>query len=80
MDRLIEALGHLDPPHCPNCRITTRWFRSELVRDTPESIIAHLFVCSNCKRAQRSDTKFTPMRVPPDKLASPRFRVLTGGR
>ena len=61
-------------------RITMRWFRSELVRDTAPETIAHLFICPNCKRAQRSDTKFTPMRGPPDKLASPRFRVLTGGR
>lgn len=48
-----NALGHLELPGCPNCRITMRWFRSELVRDTPESIIAHLFVCPNCRRAQR---------------------------
>lgn len=47
-----------------------RWFRSELVRDNTEETIAHLFVCPNCKRAERSDTKFTPMRGSPDKLAS----------
>jgi hypothetical protein len=33
MDQLKKALGQLDPPHCPNCCITMRWFRSQLVRD-----------------------------------------------
>ncbi|QOZ67179.1 hypothetical protein SAMN05192541_1263 [Bradyrhizobium arachidis] len=80
MDRLKNALGQLEAPDCPNCRITMRWFRSELVRDTPDPLIAHLFLCPNCKRAQRTDTTFTPARVPPDKLAAPRFRVIAGGR
>ena len=80
MDLLKKATGQLEPPECPNCRVTMRWFRSELVRDTPEPILAHLFVCPNCKRAHRNDTKFNLVRVPPDKPAAPRFRVVTGGR
>jgi hypothetical protein len=80
MDQLKKAIGQLYPPQCPNCRITMRWFRSELVRDTPEPMIAHLFVCPNCKRAQRSDAKFTAIRIPPDKLASPQLRLVRGSR
>ncbi|WP_407188550.1 hypothetical protein [Bradyrhizobium centrosematis] len=74
MERLKEALGQLDVPHCPNCRVATRWFRSELLRDLAQPIIAHLFVCPNCKRAQRTETIFTPAHVPPDKVAAPVFR------
>ena len=77
MERLKESLGHLDVPHCPNCRISMRWFRSELVRDRPQPIIAHLFLCPNCKRAQRTDTQFTPVHVPPDKSAAPHLRRRT---
>ncbi|MET4277486.1 glutaredoxin [Bradyrhizobium sp. F1.2.2] len=80
MDLLKKAMGQLEPPECPNCRVTMRWFRSELVRGKEEEIIAHLFVCPHCKRAQRNDTKFNPVRVPPDKLAARRFHVVTGGR
>ncbi|QOZ65911.1 hypothetical protein WN72_05385 [Bradyrhizobium arachidis] len=80
MDRLKKALGHLEAQDCPNCRITMRWFRSELVPDTPDPLIAHLFLCPNCKRVQRTDTKLTPVRVPPDKQSAPRFRVIAGGR
>lgn len=42
MERLKKALGHPEAPDCPNCRFTMRWFRSELVRDTPEPLVAHL--------------------------------------
>jgi len=77
MDQLKKTMAQLDPPHCPNCRIIMRWLRSEQVRE--ERITAHLFVCPNCKRAQRSDTKFKAIRVPSDKLASPQFRVERGG-
>lgn len=80
MDLLKKALGDLEAPICPNCHLNMRWFRSELVRDTPPAIIAHLFVCPNCKRAQRTDTKLTSPPVPPDKLAAPRFRVIAGGK
>lgn len=80
MDRLTNALVDLETPICPNCHINMRWFRSELVRDTAPAIIAHLFVCPNCNRAQRIDTKLTSLPVPPDKLAAPRFRVIAGGR
>lgn len=80
MDRQKEALGQFEHPDCANCHTPMRWFRSDLVRDTLEPIIAHLFVCPNCKRAQRSDTALTAVRGPPDKLAIPRFRVLRGGK
>ena len=59
MDRLKDAAEHLEAPDCPNCRIAMRWFRSELVRDSGVSMIAHLFICPNCKRARRIDTKST---------------------
>lgn len=65
MEPLKKALG----------RITTRWFRSELVRETPEPTIAHLFVCPHCKRTERTGTKFTPVDVPPNELAAPPFGV-----
>lgn len=78
MDRLRRALGQLEVPVCPNCHIDMRWFRSELVRDNPRPIIAHLFVCPNCKRAQRQDSKVTPDRVNPGKLSSQRLRVVGG--
>jgi len=80
MKRLKDSLGQLDNPSCPNCDIDMKWFRSELVRDNPTTIIAHLFVCPNCKRAHRLDTDFTPVSVPPNKLGDPRFRVIDGGR
>ncbi|MGY4626406.1 hypothetical protein ACVWY3_004162 [Bradyrhizobium sp. USDA 4486] len=80
MNRLKDALEHLEAPVCLSCHISMSWFRSELVRDTSPAIIAHLFVCPNCKRAQRTDTKLTPVRFAPDKLAAPRFRVIAGGR
>lgn len=73
VDRLRSATEHLEAPICPACRIEMRWFRSELVRDEPNPVIAHLFVCPNCKGADRTETKFTPVRVPPDKLSAPRF-------
>jgi hypothetical protein len=66
-------MEHLEAPTCPNCHINMRWFRSELVRDEPESVIAHLFVSSNCKRSDRTETKFTPVQVVPDKLCAPFF-------
>lgn len=80
MKRLTNALGQLDAPDCPHCHVAMRWFRSELVRDEQEAIIAHLFVCPNCKRAHRVDTGFTPARVPPDELPAARFRLVRGGK
>ncbi|MGY4234974.1 uncharacterized protein YbaR (Trm112 family) [Bradyrhizobium sp. USDA 4449] len=80
MKRLKDSLAHLDNPSCPNCRIAMRWFRSELVRDNPTTMIAHLFVCPNCKRAHRRDTDFTPVIVPPDKLAGSQLQVIDGGK
>jgi len=76
MNRLKDSLGHLEAPTCPNCQIAMRWFRSELVRHEPRLMIAHLFICPNCKRAERADTKFTPVRVIPEKLSAPRFRMI----
>lgn len=64
MVQLKKAVGQLDPPCCPNCRVNMRWVRSELVRNTPKEIMAHLFVCPNCNRAQRTDTKFNPASRP----------------
>ncbi|WP_369723691.1 hypothetical protein AB8Z38_06830 [Bradyrhizobium sp. LLZ17] len=74
VDRLKDALEHLETPICLDCHVGMRWFRSELVADNPISRIAHLFVCPNCKRAERTDTKFTPAGVPPAKASAPRFR------
>lgn len=76
MDRLKHARGQFEVPICPNCQIGMRWFRSELVRDNPPTMIAHLFVCPNCKRAQRQDREISPVCVSPGKLASPRLRVV----
>ncbi|QQO15149.1 hypothetical protein JJB99_02860 [Bradyrhizobium diazoefficiens] len=73
VDRLKSATEHLEAPICPTCHIEMKWFRSELVRDEPEVLIAHLFVCPNCKRADRTETKLQPARTPPDKLSAPRF-------
>ncbi|WP_244429540.1 hypothetical protein [Bradyrhizobium genomosp. I (2014)] len=80
MKRLKNSLAEAGNPTCPNCRVDMRWFRPELVRDTPSTMIAHLFVCPNCKRAQRQDTEFAPVVVPPDKLASSRFQVVVRGK
>lgn len=80
MKRRKDSLGKVGNPACPNCRVAMRWFRSELVRDNPTTMIAHLFVCPNCKRAQRQDTDFTPVVVPPDQLAGPRFQVIDEGK
>ncbi|TWA92582.1 hypothetical protein FBZ96_11052 [Bradyrhizobium stylosanthis] len=80
MKRLKDSVGKIGSPTCPDCRVAMRWFRSELVRDNPAPMIAHLFVCPNCKRAQRQDTDFAPAVVPPDKLASPRFQIIDGGK
>ena len=78
MKQLKDSLDQLDNPSCPNCRIAMKWFRSELVRDNPKTTIAHLFVCPNCKRAQRQDTNLTPVSAPPDKQPGPRFRIIDG--
>ncbi|MDA9424550.1 hypothetical protein [Bradyrhizobium sp. CCBAU 53380] len=80
MKRLKDSLEEVGNPTCSNCRVAMRWFRSELVRDNPTMMIAHLFVCPNCTRTQRQDTDFTPVVVPADKLASPRFQVIDGGK
>lgn len=80
MKRLKDSSGEVGNPTCPNRRVATRWFRSELVRDNPTTMIAHLFVCPDCKRAQRQNTDFTPVAVSPDKLASSRFQVIDGGK
>lgn len=80
MDRLKSAVENLEPPHCPNCHVAMRWFRSELVLDAQQSIVAHLLICPNCKRAHRIDTEFTPISVPPDRRAAPLFRVVRGAR
>ena len=80
MKRLKDSLGDVGNPSCPNCRISMKRFRSELVRDNPRTMIAHLFVCHNCKSAQRQDTDFDPVVVPPDRLVSSRFQVIHGGR
>jgi hypothetical protein len=50
-----------------------RWFSSKLVRDDPEAIIEHEFVCQNCEQAERMTTKFTPIHVLPDKLSAPQI-------
>ena len=76
MERLKNSLGHLEAPVCPNCHLGMRWFRSELVQDDAQPLIAHLFVCPNCKSAQRRDSKAEPVRIPPEKLLSPRLRVV----
>ena len=73
VDRLKTATEHLEAPGCPNCLIEMRWFSSRLVSDEPVSVIEHHFICPNCKRTERAETKFMPVRVPPDKLAAPRF-------
>lgn len=73
VDRLKSATEHLEAPACPNCRIEMRWFRSELVRETPVSVVSHEFVCPHCKRAERLETKFKPVAVPPGKLSAPHF-------
>jgi len=72
VDRLKSATEHLEAPGCPNCRIEMRWFSSKLVRDDPDAVIEHEFICPNCKRAERAQTPFTPIRVLPDKLSAPR--------
>ena len=80
MNRLTDALGRLEAPDCPNCHVGMRWFRSELVRDAQEAIIAHLFVCPNCKRARCVETSLTPACVPPDELSAARLRLVKGGK
>lgn len=80
MKRLKNSLEEVGNPTCPNCRVAMRWFRSELVRDNPTTMIAHLFVCPSCTRIQRQDTDFSPVVVSPDKLASFRFQVIDGGK
>jgi len=75
VDRLKSAAEHLEAPTCPNCHIEMRWFRSELVRETPTSVIVHQFVCPHCKRTDRRETSARPVVVPPDKLSAPRFLV-----
>lgn len=72
VDRLRGAAENLEAPTCPNCLIEMRWFRSELVRDMPTTVIAHQFVCPSCERTRRVDTAFKAVVVPPDKLAGPR--------
>ena len=71
VDRLRNATEHMEAPVCPGCHVEMRWFRSELVRDAPISVIAHEFICPHCGRPGRSETKFKPAEVPPDKLAAP---------
>jgi hypothetical protein len=71
VERLKRALDELEPPICPNCLIEMKWTRSALVSaDT----IAHLFHCSNCGRTGKTETKVTPIIVPPDKLSAPKHR------
>lgn len=67
MDRLKDSLGYLEAPICPDCHVGMRWFRSELVRDDAQPLIAHLFVCPNCKRTQRQDSNVMPVCIPPEK-------------
>lgn len=73
VDRLKSATEHLEAPTCPNCHLEMKWFRSELIRENPISVISHEFVCPHCKRADRIETKFNPPVVPPYKLSAPRF-------
>lgn len=73
VDRLKSSTEHLEAPTCPDCHLEMKWFRSELVRESPTSVIAHEFVCPNCKRPDKIETKFNPIVVPPDKLSAPRF-------
>jgi hypothetical protein len=64
MDQLKKALAQLDDPQCPNCRITMRWFRSELVRDTPDPIIAHFSSArtANARNGARKSSLRYPFR------------------
>lgn len=71
---------HREAPECLDCRVATRWFRSELLRDFPKSIIANLYVCPNCKRAERTNTEFAAERVLPDILDGPGIRVVRDGK
>ena len=73
VDRLKSATENLEAPGCPNCHIEMRWFSSKLVEDDPAPVIEHEFICPNCKRAERAQTRFTPIRVLPDKLSAPHF-------
>ena len=72
VDRLRNALEDLEPPHCPHCRTEMKWFRSQLVRETPASVVAHEFVCPGCEHTGRRETQFKAIVVPPDKLSAPR--------
>ena len=71
VDKLRKAAEDLEAPCCSACHIDMKWFRSELVRSAPVSIIVHQFVCPACEGIEQRETKSTPVRVPPDKLALP---------
>ncbi|MCK1388422.1 hypothetical protein [Bradyrhizobium sp. 21] len=73
VDRLRSAAEQLEAPTCPDCHLEMRWYRSELLADEPVAIIAHLFVCPHCKRAERTNTIFTGTQAPSGKLSAPRF-------
>jgi len=70
--RLREAVEGLEAPHCPACRLEMKWFRSELVRDEPRSLIVHQFICPSCEGVRNQQTEFPLVRIPPDKLSAPR--------
>jgi len=62
VDRLKGVVEQLEAPTCPDCHVEMRWFRSELVADDLMPIIAHLFVCPQCKSAAQVDTIFKDAR------------------
>jgi hypothetical protein len=72
VDKLKRALEGLENPICPNCLIEMEWVRSAL---TSADTITHLFHCTNCGRAGKTETPVTPRIVPPDKLSAPQRRA-----
>ncbi len=71
VDRLKNATEHLQAPDCPACHIEMRWFRSELVRDEPVSLIVHQFLCPACEGIEQRETRFKQTPIPPHKLSAP---------
>lgn len=73
VDRLRSAAEQLEAPICSDCHVEMKWFRSELLTDDPNPVIAHLFVCPHCKRAAQANTVFRRDRTTPNRLSAPRL-------
>ncbi|HZD89332.1 MAG TPA: hypothetical protein VE224_04495, partial [Pseudolabrys sp.] len=53
METLRRSIENLEPPHCPNCHVEMKWYRSNrpLSAEDPDRV-DQFFICPNCHKLE----------------------------